>query len=124
MMRPPFAKLTKAVVIFVTAFCGNANATAPDWVLDETLQVNASDPPTALTSERRSGERAHSLVAGSYGHRGERMDPNRAAESLVSDSEASQSLSDHYTMPHTSFGAGSIALSALGNGAPTSVLCF
>ena len=123
-MRPPFVKLTKTVVIFVTAFCGNANATAPDWVLDETVQVNASDPPTAVKSERRSGERAHGVVAGSHGHRGERMDQHRAAESLVSNSRASQSLSDHYTMPHTLFGAGSMALSALGNGAPTSVLGF
>ncbi len=124
MMRPPFAKLTKAVVIFVTAVCGNANATAPDRILDETVQLNASDSPVAVKSERRSGERAQSLVAGSHDHRGERMDPQRAGESPVSDSRAFQSPSDHYTMPHTLFGAGNSALSALGNGAPTSVLRF
>ena len=120
-MQLPFAKLTKAVVIFITAFCGNVNAAAPDRILDETVQVNASDSPIAMKSERRSGDRAHGMVAVSQSQRGQRMDRHRATEALTDDSREFESAPDLYTMPHTLFGAGSIALSALGTGAPVSV---
>ncbi|RDV00403.1 hypothetical protein DWV00_00965 [Trinickia dinghuensis] len=118
-MRPPFAELTKAVVIFVTAFCGNVNATAPSRILDETVQVNPSESPIAVKSERRTGERARRVVVASHSHREERMDRRRAAETLADDNrELLSPSSDHYIMPRTLFGAGSIALSALGDGAP------
>lgn len=121
-MQPPFAKLTKAVVIFVTAFCGNVNATAPNRILEETVQLNPSDSSAAVKSDRRSGERARRVVALSHSHREDRMDRGRAAEALADDNrEFLSPSSGHYLMPHTLFGAGSIALSALGDGAPVFV---
>ena len=50
-MQPPFAKLTKTVVIFVTAMCGNVNATAPNSILDETVQLNPSDSSVAVNRD-------------------------------------------------------------------------
>jgi hypothetical protein len=121
-MQPPFAKLTKAVVIFVTALCGNVNATVPNRILDETVQVNLSDSPVAGKSERRSGGRVRGVVKVSRSHREERMDRRRAGEALADDNRKFlDPSSDHYMMPHTLFGAGSIALSALGDGAPVFV---
>ena len=122
-MQPPFAKLTKAVVIFVTALCGNVNATAPNRILDETVQLNSSDSSVAVKSDRRAGERARRVVAVSHSHREERMDRGRAAQSLADNADRAfpSPSSDLYMMPHTLFGAGSIALSALGDGAPVFV---
>ena len=62
-MQPLFARLTKVVVVIVTAFCGNVNATAPDRMLDETVQLNPSESPVAMKSERRSTETARRVVA-------------------------------------------------------------
>lgn len=121
-MQPPFAKLTKAVVIFVTAFCGNVNATVPNRILDEAVQVNPSDSPVAGKSERRSRERVRGVVAVSDSRREEPMARRRAGHALADDNrEFLNPSSDHYMMPHTLFGAGSIALSALGDGAPVCV---
>ncbi|CAM2159322.1 conserved protein of unknown function (plasmid) [Pararobbsia alpina] len=121
-MQSPFAKLTKAVVIFVTAFYGNVNATVPNRILDEALQVNSSDSPVAGKSERRSGGRVRAVVAVSHSHREEAMSRRRAWQALADDNrEFLNPSSEHYLMPHTLFGAGSIALSALGDGAPVFV---
>lgn len=121
-MQPPFAKLTKAVVIFVTAICGNVNATAPNRTLDETVQLNPSDSSGAVKSDRRSTERARRVIAVSHSHYEERMDRGRSAEAPADDnSEFPSPSSGHYMMPHTLFGAGNIALSALGDGAPVLV---
>jgi len=121
-MQPPFAKLTKAVVIFVTAFCGNVNAAVPNRILDEAIQVNPSDSPVAGKSERRSGGRIRGVVAVSHSHREKAMDRRRAGPALADDNrEFLNPSSDLYMMPHTLFGAGSIALSALGDGAPVFV---
>jgi hypothetical protein len=50
------------------------------------------------------------------------MDRRRAGEALADDNRKFlDPSSDHYMMPHTLFGAGSIALSALGDGAPVFV---
>ena len=121
-MQPPFAKLTKAVVIFVTAFCGNVDATVPNRILDEAVQVNPSDSPVAGKSERRSARRVRGVVAVSPSQRKEGMDRGRAGQALADDNrEFLTAPFDHYMMPHTLFGAGSIALSALGDGAPVFV---
>lgn len=121
-MQPPFAKLTKAVVIFVTALCGNANATVPNRILDEAVQVNPSDSLVAGKSERRSGGRVRGVMAESHSHREEGVDLERAGQALGEESrEFLNPSSDHYVMPHTLFGAGSIARSALGDGAPAFV---
>lgn len=117
-IQSPFAKLTKAIVIIVTAFCGNVNAAAPNRILDEVVQANSSDSPTAVKPERRSGERARRAVIAAHRHREKRADRRGPREALVDDSPEVLALSDQYTMPHTLFGAGSIALSALGNCAP------
>ncbi|MGN6665408.1 MAG: hypothetical protein ACTHKH_00330 [Trinickia sp.] len=117
-MQPPFAKLTKAILITITAVLGNVNAMAPNRILDETVQVNPSDSLIAVKSERRSGQRAGRVVAATEDHRGKRAHLRRADEALADDSRELLAFSDPYMMPHTLFGAGSMALSALGNAAP------
>jgi hypothetical protein len=115
--QPLFAKLTKAVVVIVAAFFGNANAAAPDRIFDETVQLNPSESSITVKSERRSGDFTRRVVAATYNQRQEPTCLARATEALMNDSEGAPASSDQYVMPHTSFGAGSIALSALGNGA-------
>jgi hypothetical protein len=115
-MQLPFAKLTKAVVIFVTAICGNVNAAAPNPVLDDTVQLNPSDSSVAVKSDRRAGERARRVIVASRSGRQEWIDGRRPTGIPADDDRSFPSPSDPYIMPRTLFGVGSVALSALGNG--------
>lgn len=118
-MRLLLARLTRATLVIATALCGSANATAPDRVLDETVQLNPSEAVIALKSERRSGQAARGVMAATRRDREERMHLRRAARAPMDDSQDALDVSDPYMIPHTLFGAGSIALSALGSGAST-----
>lgn len=120
-MQPLFIKLTKTIVVIVTAVCGNMNVTAADRILDETVQLNPAEPTVAMKSERRSKEAVRRMVAATHRHREERARLSLPTEDLVDDSSEPLTPSEQYMMPHTLFGAGSIALSALGNGAPVFV---
>ena len=123
-MRLLLARLTRATLVIATALCGSANATAPDRVLDETVQLNPSDAVIALKSERRSGQAARGVVAATHRDRDERRHLRGADRALMGDSQEALDVFDQYLMPHTLFGAGSIALSALGSGASTATARF
>lgn len=112
-------KLTKAVLIVVTAFCGSVNVTPPDRALDDTAQLNSSGSNIdAKSSARRSvAVLATGDLATAYGERGEPVDQLPTAPSLAAESMEFASDPGAFAMPRTSFGAGSFALSALGESA-------
>lgn len=117
-MRPFFAHLTKAVVVVVTTFFGSVNAAAPDRILDEAAQLPSSESPSVVeSSARRSGAVTRHVFAATHSHRGETMDRQMAAESRANESLEVLNSPELYTMPPTLFGAGNVALSALGKGA-------
>lgn len=112
-------RLTKAVLILVTAFCGSVNVTPPDRTLDETAQLNASGSSVdAKPSARRSVAVVPTRdLAKTHRERGEPIDRLRTMASLAAESVEFASDLGASTMPRTSFGAGSFALSALGESA-------
>jgi hypothetical protein len=116
---PLLTKLTKAVLIIVTTFCGSLNATLPDRSSDEAAQLNSSDSCVATKSSARRaptviGRRA---TAETRGERGEPFDQSCTAAASTTESEDFLSAPNPSMMPRTSFGAGSFALSALGESA-------
>lgn len=112
-------KLTKAVLIVVTAFCGSVNVTPPDRTLDETAQLNSSGSSVdAKSSARRSVAVVPTRdLATTYEERGEPIDQTWIAASLAAESAEFARDSSAFAMPRTSFGAGSFALGALGESA-------
>jgi hypothetical protein len=115
---PSMNKLTKAVLIVVTAFCGSVNVTPPDRTLDETAQLNSSGSSVdAKPSARRSGRIVPmSDTATTHTKGGKPTNQLWTVSSLAAESVEFSSDHSESAMPRTSYGAGSFALSALGAG--------
>jgi hypothetical protein len=116
---PFMNKLTKAVLIVVTAFCGSVNVTPPDRTLDETAQLNSSG---SCVDAKSSARRSVSVVptrdmATTHREGGKPIDQLWTVSSLAAENVEFPSDPCASAMPRTSYGAGSFALSALGVGA-------
>lgn len=121
--QPIFAKLANTVVVILTTFLSGINGAPIDRVVDESSQWNAFDlhleeksiigsealttrRSARLTHRQRSGPGYDTSILASPRIEDERMHYDRASD----------------TPPHTSFGAGSTALSSLGHNASTPLL--
>lgn len=113
---PFLTRLTKAVLILVTAFCGSVNAAPPDRTLDETAQLNSSGSNVdAKSSARRSVAVVQTRdMATAHRGRGEPVDQQRTAALCAAESMEFPTDPAAFSMSRTSFGAGSFALGALG----------
>lgn len=116
---PLVARLTKAVLILVATFCGGSSAAVADRVFDETAQLNSFDSriESKLSSRRVITVVARHAIASTQVERGEPVAQRSTAASLTDDSGEFLSDASQFMMPRTAFGAGSIALSALGQSA-------
>ena len=116
---PLLAKLTKAVLIIVATFCGGSNAAVADRAFDETARLNSFDPriESKLSTRRTTKVVTGEAMADTRVERGAPLDQQLTAVSLVDDGGDFLTDPSLYMMPRTSFGVGSIALSALGQSA-------
>lgn len=120
-LRPAMNKLTKTVLIVLTALCGSANVTRPDRTLDETAQLNSSG---SSANAKSSARRSESVVPTSdmtttHTKGGKPVDQLWAVSSLAAKSVEFSSVHSESAMPRTSYGAGSSALTTLGAGTST-----
>ena len=116
---PLFARLAKATLIIMATFCGSSNAAVADRAFDETAQLNSFDSriESKLSTRRTMKLVAREAIAQAHVERGEPVDQRSTSAFLADDSGEFLGGSSQFTMPRTSFGAGSIALSALGHSA-------
>jgi hypothetical protein len=117
---PFMNRLTKVVLIVVTAFCGSGNVTPPDRTLDEAAQLNSSDSSVnAKSSARRSVSVVETRdMATTHREGGKPIDQLWTVSSLGAESVEFPRDHSESAMPRTSYGVGSFALSALGGGVP------
>ena len=116
---PLMNKLTKAVLVVVTAFSGSVNVTPPDRTLDETAQLNPSGSSVDAKSSARRSVTVVSTPDMATAHRkgGKPIDQLWTVSSLAAESVEFPSDRSASEIPRTSYGAGSFALSALGGAA-------
>ena len=116
---PLLSRLTKAALIIVATFCGDSSAAVADRALDETAQLNSFDSrvESNLSTRRTMTVVAGKAISETRVERGEPLDQQLTAASLADGSVEFLTDPSQFMMPRTSFGAGSIALSALGQSA-------
>ena len=116
---PVLSRLTKAALIIVATFCGGSNAAVADRTFDETARLNSFDSriESKLSTRRSLKAVTGETVAETRVERGAPLDQQLTAVSLVDESGDFLTDPDLFMMPRTSFGVGSIALSALGQSA-------
>ncbi|MGF6856931.1 hypothetical protein OKW29_005842 [Paraburkholderia sp. CI3] len=112
-------RLTKAVLIVVTTLCGSLKAAPPDRTADETTQLDSygSSVETKASSRRTVAVIPSRLLASPHRELVESIDQPGAGMSLAPANEEVADRLDVRGPFQTCFGAGSFALSALGQSA-------